>query len=51
MKPDSLAPKAINTGSDIGGILFGFSHLGRVPNDSEQMRLHELRKKKVKNAD
>ena len=48
MKPDSLAPKAINTGSDIGGSLFGFSHLGSVPNDSEQMRLNELRKKKKK---
>lgn len=48
MKPDSSAPKVTNTGLDIGGSLFGFSNPGNVPDDSEQMRLNELRKKKKK---
>lgn len=48
MKPDSSAPKVTNTGLGIGGSLFGFSHSGSVPDDSEQMRLNELRKKKKK---
>lgn len=48
MKPDSSAPKATNTGLDIGGSLFGFSHSGGVPDDNEQIRLNELRKKKKK---
>ena len=48
MKPDSSAPKVTNTGLGIGGSLFGFSNLGNVPDNSEQMRLNELKKKKKK---
>lgn len=48
IKPDSSAPKVTNTGLGIGGSLFGFSPSGSVPDDSEQMRLNELRKKKKK---
>lgn len=46
MKPDYSALKEINTGLGIGGSLFGFSNLGNVSDDSEQMRLNELKKKK-----
>lgn len=48
MKPDYSAPKETDTGFGIGGRLFGFSNPGNVPDDSEQMRLNELRKKKKK---
>lgn len=48
MKPGSSVPKVTNTGLGIGGSLFGFSHSGSVSDDSEQMRLNELRKKKKK---
>lgn len=48
MKSDYPAPKVTNTGFGIGGNLFGFSNSGNVPDDSEQMRLNELKKKKKK---
>ena len=48
MKPDYSTPKETNTGLSIGGNLFGFSNPGNVPDDSEQMRLNELKKKKKK---
>lgn len=48
MKPDYSAQKETNTGLGIGGNLFGFSNPGNAPDDSEQMRLNELRKKKKK---
>lgn len=48
IKPDSSAPKVTNTGLGIGESLFGFSHSGGMSDDSEQMRLNELRKKKKK---
>lgn len=48
MKPDNSAPKETNIGLGIGGSLFGFSNPGNVPDDSEQMRLNELKKKKKK---
>ena len=48
MKPDYSRPKETNTGFGIGGSLFGFSNPGNVPDDSEQMRLNELKKKKKK---
>ena len=48
MKPDYSGLKETNTGFGIGGSLFGFSNPGNVPDDSEQMRLNELKKKKKK---